>query len=357
MVDAATTALWAAIVAVLIGALTEWLQARRTRRVARLAFGPSAKPAWWARGAPFLRVLSFGLLAWGFVTLFFLPPARHDQSGRTGARVNDPRHILVVLDVSPSMRLVDAGPKHDQSRMQRARDVLFSFFERVPFEQYRVSVVAVYNGAKAVVVDTRDFEVVRNILGDLPMHFAFKSGKTKLFDGLEEAARIAKPWNPGSTTLVVVSDGDTVPASGMPTMPDSVHASIVIGIGDAKAGKFIDGGNSRQDMMMLRQIATRLDGAYHDANEAHVATSLIGESFALASGGVLKRLTLREYALIAIALGAAVLALLPVLLHFAGARYIRAPYRRAVRARDFEGTTTRSTQVDRMMRSQGEAMT
>jgi hypothetical protein len=46
-----------------------------------------------------------------------------------------------------------------------------------------VSVVAVYNGAKPVVIDTKDFEVMRNILGDLPMHHAFRSGKTKLFDG------------------------------------------------------------------------------------------------------------------------------------------------------------------------------
>lgn len=319
MVVDASTALVFGLAAVLLGALAEWLHARRVRRVATLAFGPTSKPRWWARGAPVLRVLSLGLLAWGLTTLFYLPPTRHDRAAAAAGRVNDPRHVLVVLDVSPSMRLVDAGPKHDQSRMQRARDVLFSFFERVPFEQYRVSVVAVYNGAKAVVVDTRDFEVVRNILGDLPMHFAFKSGKTKLFDGLQEAAKIAAPWNPGSTTLVIVSDGDTVPATGMPTMPASVHATVVVGIGDPKVGKFIDGGNSRQDVMMLRQIAARLGGSFHDANEAHLPTALIGESFAMSTEGALQRLTLREYALIAVGLGAALLALLPVLLHFAGA--------------------------------------
>ncbi len=318
MVDGSTLAAWAACVALLLGALTEWLHARRVKRVATLAFGAQGAPAWWARGAPFLRILSFGLLAFGLTTLYFLPPTRHDRNGMASARVNDPRHVLVVLDVSPSMRLVDAGQKHDQSRMQRARDVMFSFFERVPFEQYRVSVVAVYNGAKAVVVDTRDFEVVRNILGDLPMNYAFKAGKTKLFDGLEEAARIAKPWNPGSTTLVIVSDGDTVPATGMPVMPDSVHATIVVGVGDSKVGKFIDGSNSRQDVMMLRQIAARLGGSFHDANEAHLPTALIGEAFALEEGGPLKRLSLREYALLSIGTGAALLAFLPVLLHFAG---------------------------------------
>ncbi len=51
-------------------------------------------------------------------------------------------------------------------------------------EQYLISVVACYNGSKPVVVDTKDMEVVRNILNDLPMHHAFPSGKTDLFSGL-----------------------------------------------------------------------------------------------------------------------------------------------------------------------------
>ncbi|MBL8857731.1 MAG: VWA domain-containing protein [Planctomycetes bacterium] len=304
-----------------LGALTEFIHARRVRRVAALAFGPSARAAWWARGAPVLRVLSFAAVAWGLVVLWVLPPARHDREGQKSANVTDPRHVLMVLDVSPSMRLVDAGPKHDQSRMQRARDVMFSFFERVPFEQYRVSVVAVYNGAKAVVIDTRDFEVVRNILGDLPMHYAFKSGKTKLFEGIEEAARIAKPWNPSSTTLVIVTDGDTVPATGMPSLPAAVHSTIVIGVGDPKVGKFIDGAHSRQDVMMLRQVAARLGGVFHDANETHLASNLIGEAFAVEGEGAWRRLSLREYALLALAVGASLLALLPVLLHFLGTNW------------------------------------
>ena len=115
----------------------------------------------------------------------------------------------------------DAGPTKEQSRMKRAHVVMESLFKRVPMHQYRVSVVAVYSGAKAVVIDTKDIDVVRNILGDLPMHYAFNVGKTELIKGLEEAARIAKPWNPDSTTLIMVSDGDTIPATGMPKMPAS----------------------------------------------------------------------------------------------------------------------------------------
>jgi Ca-activated chloride channel homolog len=202
--------------------------------------------------------------------------------------------------------------------MQRARELMQSFFERVPVEHFRVSVVAFYNGAKPVVVDTKDFEVVRNILGDLPMHYAFPAGKTKLFEGLEAAAELAKPWNPRSTTVVVLSDGDTVPATGMPRMPASVHKTIVVGVGDPNVGKFIDGRQSRQDVPTLKQVAARLGGTFHNGNERHLATSLILDAMGLEAEDVFERLTRREYAMIACALGAFTLALLPVLLHFFG---------------------------------------
>jgi Ca-activated chloride channel family protein len=205
--------------------------------------------------------------------------------------------------------------------MARVREVMTSFFDRVPFDTYRVSVVAVYNGAKPVVVDTQDFEVVRNILGDLPLQFAFKAGKTKLFDGLEEAARMAKPWNPHSTTVLLVSDGDTVPATGMPPMPASVKSVIVIGVGDPHAGKFIDGRQSRQDVPTLKQIAARLSGTYHDGNASQIPSSLIAEAFGADERDVFQKLTRREYALIAIGTGATILALLPFLLHWLGTRW------------------------------------
>jgi Ca-activated chloride channel family protein len=225
---------------------------------------------------------------------------------------------LLVLDVSPSMRLVDAGPEKKESRMQRARKVMNSFFERAPVEDNLVSVVAVYNGAKPVVVDTKDLDVVRNILGDLPMHYAFTAGKTKLFTGLEEAARIAHPWAPNSTTLILLSDGDTVPATGMPKMPPSIRSVIVVGLGDPQVGKFIDGRQSRQEVPTLQQIAVRLGGTYHDGNDKQLSSALIASATGREREDVFERLTRREYALIAAGAGCALLALLPLLLHFFG---------------------------------------
>ena len=194
------------------------LHGQRIRRIAALAFGPDRRPAVWASSAPLLRVASLTALSWGLLTLIDIDPKVH--KGEVLAD-GDYKHVMMVLDVSPSMRLEDAGPEHDLSRMKRARVVMESFFKRVPMEQYRVSVVAVYNEAKPVVLDTKDIDVVRNILGDLPMHYAFVPGETDLFTGLKEAIKLAKPWQPDSTTLILISDGDTVPATGMPKMPAS----------------------------------------------------------------------------------------------------------------------------------------
>ncbi len=304
-----------------LAGIAEWIHSRRIAHVARLAFGPSGKPTPWARGAPVLRVLAFTALAWGLATLALGEPKRYDLSGERSRAERDPEHVLLVLDVSPSMRLVDAGPDKKQSRMMRARDLMESFFDRVPMEENRVTVVATYNGAKPVVVDTADVEVIRHILGELPMHWAFPTGKTKIFDGLEEAARIAKPWNPGSTTVIVLSDGDTVPATGIPRMPASVRSVLVVGVGDSQVGKFIDGRQSRQDVPTLKQIAARLGGTYHDGNAFHIGSGLIASAMGREDEDVFERLSRREYALIVSASSAVILAFLPILLMAFGTRW------------------------------------
>jgi len=312
----------AATGAFLLVLLAELLHALRVRRVALLAFGPSRRPALWARALPFLRPLAAAGVCWGLVMLLLLEPKKHNaDETRVILDEGDFRHVVMVLDVSPSMRLVDAGPQKLQSRMERARDVMESFFKRVPLDQFRLSVVAVYNGAKPVVVDTTDVEVVRNVLSDLPMHYAFPVGKTKLFDGLEEAARIARPWNPKSTTLILVSDGDTVPSQGMPKMPASVAEVLVVGVGDPITGKFIDGKQSRQDVSTLRQIAVRLGGSFHNGNEKHLPSTLIGDLTESLGAEGLERLTRREYALLALGLGSTFLAFLPLLLQAFGTRW------------------------------------
>ena len=308
----------AAVAVLLVVGTAELIHFARCRAVARLAFGPGRRPRAWASLAPWLRVGSLTALTWGLVTLMLISPKIHKAATISEEEI---RHIVMVLDVSPSMRLDDAGPSNTQTRMNRASDLMESFFNRVPMEQYRVSVIAVYTGAKQVVVDTRDIEVVRNILTDLPMHHAFESGQTELFSGLEEAANIAKPWNPRSTTVLVISDGDTVPATGMPQMPPSVSNVLIVGVGDPRKGKFIDGRNSRQDTSTLRGIATRLGGTYHNGNEKQVTTETLNMLMEATQASPLSKLTRREYALTACGLGGIIVALLPLLLHYVGSAW------------------------------------
>jgi Ca-activated chloride channel family protein len=324
----------AATVAILaIGA--ESLHAQRCLRLAHLAFGPTRRPASWARFAPALRVIALTALCWGLVTLLELEPKAHVAQAIPDKQR---RHVLIVLDVSPSMRLRDAGPNADQSRTKRVSIVMDSFLERIPVELYLVSIVACYNGAKPVVVDTKDLEVVRNIFGDLPMHQAFPSGKTDLFSGLAEAARIAHPWQPGSTLLLMLSDGDTVPATGMPKMPASIADVLIVGVGDPRQGSFIDGRMSHQDASTLRQIAARLGGFYHDGNQKHIGTQLLNRLTVIPRKSAFEQLTRREYALIACGFGASVLALLPLLLHHFGTAWrpgvrattLKAPHGQAI---------------------------
>lgn len=307
----------AVAVAVALTLVGELLHARRVARVAALVFGPGGRPAPVAFAAPLLRPLAVGLLAWGFATLAQLPPKIH-----RGEEVppEEWRHLVLVFDVSPSMLLKDAGAGGDQTRVARARELIDSLFERVPLGKFKVTVIATYNGAKPVVEDTTDFEVVRHVLSEVDLRYAFKAGSTKLFDGIAEAARIAKPWRIGSTLLVIVSDGDTVPASGMPELPPSIGGSLVIGVGDHLAGKFIAGHQSRQDESTLRQVANRLGGEFHNGNKRHVPSDVLSVAAADSRKPLLQRLTLREYALIAICTATVLLAALPLLLAAFGSR-------------------------------------
>jgi len=145
----------AAIVIFVIAIGAERLHARRVResrhsysdRLHKLHHGQKTNPA--------LCVLALTGLCWGLVTLMLLTPKIHVAEEIDEA---DMQHLLIVLDVSPSMRLKDAGQKKDQSRMKRASVVMNSFFERVYMHRYRTSVVAVYNEAKRVVEETKDMK-------------------------------------------------------------------------------------------------------------------------------------------------------------------------------------------------------
>lgn len=333
-----------AAVCVLLAA-GELLHRRRVRRLAHLVFGPGAAPRPFLRAVGWLRVLAGGLVAFGLMALMEAPPRVHVADHVAD---EDWRHLVLVHDVSPSMLLRDAGPDGRQSRAERAHDLVESLFERVSIGKFKISIIATYNGAKPVVIDTKDIELVRHILSAIDMRYAFKAGSTRLFDGIAEAARIARPWAPKSALLVIVSDGDTVPATGMPELPPAFGGTLVIGVGDARTGRFIAGHQSRQDTSTLRQVATRLGGEFHDGNRRQVPSDVLAAAAEDARKPLVERLTLREYALLAVAVGAALLAALPLVLHYLGTRHRPGvPLRRAETSREVAASLARQTAAAR----------
>jgi len=312
----------AALIAAILIAAAEWLHARRIQRLRTLAFGPAGQPRTWVRTVPALRSLAAAAAAWALTVLLLLPPQIRVPGQERQVPFQKLKHAVLVLDVSPSMRLQDAGVEGKQSRMVRAREVMESWFRRIPMNEYRVTVIATYSKALPVVLDTKDIAVVENILNDLPMHFAFRSGETDLFSGIQAAADAARAWRPKSTTVVLVSDGDTVPATGMPKMPPSVADVVVVGVGDPVNGTFLNGRNSKQDMSTLRQIAARLKGVYHNGNDKHLPTELLRKLTLSAEGQERSPWTLRQLALATLLASTLLLPAIPLLLHFFGSPWL-----------------------------------
>ncbi len=308
-----------ALAVLAVMALAEWQHARRIGRVRYLAFGPRGSSAAWTLAVPFLNALAMTFVAWGLASLLWHVEARIHN--RSTIDYRDIQHLILVVDVSPSMGLTDGGSDQKLTRRERASQVVDSIFERIPLSQFRVTFVAFYTDAKVLLEDSADHEVVRHMLESMPMWHAFHPGKTNLFAGLDMAAKIARPWNPGSTTVLVLTDGDTVPATGMPQIPASVRNVVLIGVGDPQNGRFIDGHLSRQDISTLRQVANRLKGHYHNGNDKQLPSNIVSLITQRDENQNAARWGRREYALAAVLVGSTILSTLPLLLHYFGTAF------------------------------------
>jgi Ca-activated chloride channel homolog len=320
------------LTAMVMCALAEWSHARRMRRVAGLVFGPGGFARGWVRFVAPLRVLSAGAVAWGLVTLldFDHEPLAAVKSTDASAI----RHVVIALDVSPSMQVVDSGLRQNQSRADRARDVLRSILERLDLQRSRVSLVAFYTKARPVVIDSFDPEVIANVLADLPLEHAFAPGKTDLYASVQAAAELATSWREGHAGLIVVSDGDSLPTTKAPSLPRAYSSVLVVGVGDPLRGTFIDEHSSRQDVESLERLALRLNGTYHDANVRHVPSGTIASLTVAPIDEHGIELDKRHAALWAVAVGSFLLAVLPVLLACVGTSYRPWHWRNAEKSKE-----------------------
>jgi Ca-activated chloride channel family protein len=308
----------ATLAVAIVCAFAEWLHAHRVRRVARLALGETERPRRWVRGASPVRVAGMTAAAWGLVTLLHLGSAASGDPAEDRPPIG---HLVIALDVSPSMQLVDAGPAGGLSRGGRGREVLRSLLSRLDANRTRVSVIAFYTTARPVVIDTFDQDVVANILDDLPLEHAFAGGKTNLYAAATSAAEIARPWRHGSARLLVVSDGDTLPTAAMPTLPASFADVVIAGVGNPDRGIFIDGHASRQDALALERLALRLGGTYYDVNSRPLPGGVAAAVTASPKREEAVGMDARQLALAVVAVSAVAIAVLPPLLALFGSAH------------------------------------
>lgn len=317
-------------------ALAEWLHARRCRRVAILIFGPTGRPRTWARGVPIARCVSAALLTWGMLVLVRIEPIKK----AIDPEAEPARHLLLVLDASPSMYIEDAGPDRKQSRSQRAADLLGAVMERLDMTQTRVTVVAFYTSAKPVVVEGFDLNVIHNILNGLPLEHAFESGQTRLQEGVEASFEFAKPWAPESAAIIVVSDGDTISKGRIAEKPASIADALVIGVGDPFRGSPVAGRTSRQDEASLKKLAVRLGGVYHNGNTKHLPSEVV-RALTMTVPYIRDERSMRDYALACVGIGGGLLAFMAPALAWAGC------LRRHTTERPPRGATAANRRPDR----------
>ena len=266
---------------------------------------------------PPLRALAFAGIVGALVTLIAFEGSSRMQERTTAAT----RHLMVLLDVSPSMELADAGEDGAQSRRNRAGVLLKSVMERAHGEQTRVSMACFYTDAMLLVKECADREVVWNFADNLPLHIAYRPGKTSLLKSLNTAGGFVEDFPRKSVTLLVLTDGDAIPGTGLKPMPSSVADVVIVGLGNPGRGTFIDGHLSRQDTASLSQLARRLRGHYHDGNVKQVPSNLLRHLAAPDDRQDAFQVSLRTLAIITLAVCAAVISLLPLLLEHLGSSW------------------------------------
>ena len=296
--------------------LAEWLHTRRIRVAARLAFGPTGAAAW-TTTVPWLRVASLTAFAWGLVTLLMLKLEAPDDASAKERHDAEATRVVFVADLSPSMFLPDAGPDGTLTRHARMREVVEGILQRVS-GNLRFGVIGFYSDSLPVVMEARDPELVRNVFNGLPLTYAMPVGQTDLGTAINRSLELVADFPKSSTRMIILTDGDSIPLAAINQRPASVRELLVLGVGNPRKGSFIDGHQSRQEADTLQRVATSLLGAYHDVNEKHLDTAELGDlvvPLALPNQG----LTLAQWAVLMMALGAAINALIPIALEYFGA--------------------------------------
>jgi Ca-activated chloride channel family protein len=135
--------------------------------------------------------------------------------------------------------------------------------------------------------------------------------------GIRQTLEHLDDYPEDSTTVFLLTDGDTEELGVVPKLPESVRDVYILGVGDPHQGTFIDDHMSRQDAALLNTLAGRLKGKYIDVNEKHLTTLSLG-TLARGTGATKTTYGLIDIAIFIFAAGAITLALIPVALEYFG---------------------------------------
>ena len=221
---------------------------------------------------------------------------------RTTLVASDRATVVLVIDVSGSMRATDVKP----SRLAAAQNAVRTFLKKVP-HNVRVALIAFAGDPQVAAPPTTDLEVVRQGLDSLGYYSGY--GGTAIGDAIAAAVDLVKPQNPNGTqtiayttianakkspvSILFLSDGhqtrgllqplegaDRARAAGIPVY--TIALGTPNGVLTRPPGGFGGGGGPGfgpsqipvpPDPDTLRQIAQTTGGRFFDARSAQALES------------------------------------------------------------------------------------
>lgn len=311
-----------AVIVILSALFCEWLQSCRIKKVAALAFGHSAKPRVWTQLVPCFRAAVLGAMTWSLVHLFLTSQTLFVDPNNTNELSEDQiETVLLVLDFSPSMMLVDAGETGEATRKEQMKRVVTSIVERLG-KHVRYTLVCFYTRPMPMVEGAFDKAIIYNVLDDLPIEKTMGPGKTDLGKALSNGLELVVDKPEDSTTVIVVTDGDTLELDALHYLPPSVKEALVLGVGNTRQGISIDGHLSRQDEATLTFLANYLEGSYIDVNQKLLETGEIAHLIQAEEIMVRRNWSLADIAMVVFICSACSYAFLPVFQQYFGSEWI-----------------------------------
>lgn len=228
------------------------------------------------------------LFAWVGITLLILALARPQERLTTVERNAEGIDIVLVLDMSTSMRAEDLKP----NRFEAARNVAKDFVEKR--ESDRIGLVTFAMKSFTVVPPTLDYRLLRNLIDDLEMGM-IEDG-TAIGMGLATAVNRLKESSAESKVIILLTDGqnnageiDPVTAADLALTYDIKIYTIGAGsrgtapypVQDPVFGRRYQNVEVDIDEEMLTSVADLTGGEYYRATDTEELERIYDEIDAL----------------------------------------------------------------------------